>query len=201
MANKPLEVKMRRQLSSLFFAFLFIAASISEGQEVGGLEINYSPLFKKDIATADNWLSKYPDNIRQMVVSMDIFKAPPSNGLSKVTLLKVRYVLTLNGSIDGAATEAAQRIAALEGIKSFQKQIVPLSVSGFDARQVTIAADRWGGKLGVEFLIIYDRKTNVMWQMQFIFAKKKGINSFSSLSIDEERRYAKKILSTIRVLP
>lgn len=192
---------MKRLLSLLVFVLLFIASPTFAGQEVGGLEINYSSSFKKDTATADSWLSKAPDNIRQMVISMETFIAPPTNGLGEIRLMKVRYVPTLNGSIDGAAAESAQRIAALEGIKNFQKQIVPLSVSGFDARQVSIAADRWGGKLGGEFLIIYNRKTNIMWQMQLIFAKKKGINPFASLSIDEERQYAKNLLSTIRIAP
>jgi len=192
---------MRLLLSSLFFALLCIATPALAGQEVGGIEINYSPSFKKDTATADSWLSKAPDNVRQMVISMETFIAPPSNGLGEVRLMKVRYVPTVNGSIDSAAAESAQRIAALEGIKDFQKQIAPLSVSGFDARQISIAADRWGGKLGGEFLIIYNRKTNVMWQMQLIFGKKKGINPFASLSIDEERRYAKNLLSTIRIAP
>ena len=193
---------MRYLLSSLVFVLLFIATSTYAGQEVGGLEINYSPSFKKDTATADSWLSKAPDNICQVVISMDTFVAPPSNGLGEVMLMKVRYVPTLNGSVDGAAAESAQRVAAIDGIKNFQKQIVPLSVSGFDNRQVSIAADRWGGKLGGEFLpIIYNRKTNVMWQMQLIFAKKKGINPFASLSIDEERRYAKNLLSTIVIVP
>ena len=190
---------MRRLLSSLVFVLPFIASPTYAGQEVGGLEINYSPSFKKDTAAADSWLSKAPDNIRQLVISMETFVAPSTNGLGEIRLMKVRYVPTLNGSIDGAAAESAQRIAALEGIKNVQKQIVPLSVSGFDARQVSIAADRWGGKLGGEFLIIYNRKTNVMWQMQLIFSKKKGINPFASLSIDEERHYAKNLLSTIRI--
>jgi len=192
---------MRHLLSSLVFVLLFIASPTYAGQEVGGIEINYSPSFKKDTATADSWLSKTPDNIRQVVISMETFIAPPSNGLGEVRLVKVRYVPTLNGSIDGAAVESGQRIAGLEGIKNFQKRIVPLSVSGFDARQVSIAADRWGGKLGGELLFIYNRKSNVMWQMQLIFAKKKGINPFASLSIDEERRYAKNLLSTIRMVP
>ena len=196
-----LEEKMRHLLSSLVFVFIFIASPIYAGQEVSGLEINYSPSFKKDTATADSLLSKVSDNNRQVVISMDIFVAPPSNGLGEVRLVKVRYVPTLNGSIDGAAAESAQRIAELEGIKNFQKQIAQLSVSGFDARQVSIAADRWGGKLGGEFLIIYNRKSNVMWQMQLIFGKKKGINPFASLSIDEERRYAKNLLSTIKIAP
>lgn len=192
---------MKHLLSSLIVALLFIAAPAYAGQEVGGLEINYSPSFKKDTATEDSWLSKAPDNIRQTVISMDIFVAPPSNGLGEVRLIKIRYVPTLNGSIDGAAEESSQRIAALEGIKNFQKQIMPLSVSGFDARQISIAADRWGGKLGGEFLIIYNRKTNVMWQMQLTFAKKKAISPFASLIIDEERRYAKNLLSTIAIVP
>lgn len=192
---------MRRLLSSLVFVLLFIAAPTFAGQKVGGLEINYSPLFKKDIVTAESWLSKVPDNIRQVVISMDTFVAPPSNGLGEVRLIKVRYVPSLNGNIDVAAAESAQRVSELEGIKNFQKQIVALSVSGLDARQVSIAADRWGGKLGSEFLIIYNRKTNVMWQMQLIFAKKKETNPLASLNTDEERRYAKDLLSTIVIVP
>jgi len=192
---------MRHLLSSLIFALLFIAAPTYAGQEVGGLKINYSPSFKKDTTTADSWLSKAPENIRQVVISMDTFIAPPSNGLGEVRLIKIRYVPTLNGSIDGAAEESSQRIAALEGMINFQKQIVPVSVSGFDARQVSIAADRWGGKLGGEFLIIYNRKNNVMWQMQLTFAKKIGPSPFSALNIDEERRYAKNLLSTIAIVP
>lgn len=192
---------MKLLFSSLFFVFLFIATPTYAGQKVGGLEINYSPLFKKDAATADIWLSKAPDNIRQTVISMDIFVASPSNGLDGVMLMKVRYLPTINGSIDGAATESARRVSALDGIKNFQKQIVPLSVSGFDARQVSIAAERWGAKLGVEVLVIYNRKTNVMWQMQLIFGKKKGIIPFASLNIDKERRYAKDLLSTIVLVP
>jgi len=56
---------------------LMVATSTYAGQQVGGLAIDYSPSFKKDTATANSWLSKFPDNIRQMVVSMDIFVAEP----------------------------------------------------------------------------------------------------------------------------
>jgi len=184
----------------LVVMLLFVATSTYAGQQVGGLEINYSPSFKKDIFTANSCLSKFPDNVRHLVVSMDNFVAEPINGLGEVGLTKVRFVPELNGNIDGAAIESAQRIATLDGIKNFQQHIEPLFVSGFDARQVSITADRWGGKLGGEFLIILNRNTNVMWQIQLIFGKKKEINPFVSLNIDDERRYARNLLSTIRVL-
>ena len=192
---------MRSLLSSLVFALFFITAPTYAGQEVGGLEINYIPSFKKDTAFADNLLSKFPDNIRKVIISMDSFLAPPTNGLAEARLIKTRYVPTLNGNIDGAAAETARQIATLEGVKNFQKQIVRLSVSGFDARQVSIAAEKSNVKVGCEILIIYNRETNVIWQMQVMFAKAKGIDPTASQSLDEERSYAKKLLSSVKVIP
>lgn len=192
---------MRFPIYSLLFALFFITNSAAAEQEVGGIKINYLHLFKKDIETASLWMSKAPDSVRRMVISMEVYTAPPSNGIGEVRLIRVHYAPTVIGNIDGVAEEAAKRLAALDGVTKFQKQIVPLSVSGFDARHMSISADRRGGKLGGEFLIVYKRNANVMLQMQFLFGKKKGVSPFAPLSIEEERRYAKDLLSTIRIAP
>jgi len=179
--------------------FLFIYISANAGQSVGGLEIDYPNQFNKDIATSKTWMSGLPDNVRRLVLSMEIFIAKPYNGLGEVTLVKVRYIPELNGSIDSAANESARRISLLQGIKKFQQQIIPVTVSDLPARQVSISANRWGGKLGGEFIIVYNRETNEMWQMQLLFGKKKSINPFASLKLDDKRNYAKSLLSTIKI--
>lgn len=191
---------MRHLLFLIVFLISFHSYPAYARQTISGLEINYSPLFKKDTKTTESWRTEVPDKISHLIISIESFVASPSHGLGEIRLVKTRYVPTLNGSIDGAATESAQRVASLEGITNFQKKISPLTVSGFEARQVSIAADRWGGKLGGEFLIIYDRNSNIMWQIQLVFAKQKKINPLASLNINEERRYAKNLLSTIRLL-
>lgn len=130
---------------------------------------------------------------------MEVFVAPPK-GIIEMKLLKFRYIPQLNASIDGAAKESAHSVSILDGIKNFKQKVIQTKISGHDARLVSIQADRWGGKIGVESLIIYNQRNNTMWQLQLLFGKKKGINPFKSLNIETEQNYSKILLKSVKVL-
>ena len=187
-----------RYLHFLFFCLFVVGTSSAySAQNVGGISINYSQAFASDPVTANQWVSQYSEAIRQALVSLDIYMAPPINGLEEVRLVKTQYKLEVSPSIDGAALGLSKSITTLQGVKNFHDEVVPLSVSGLEARRISIEADRWGGKLGGEFLIIYDRKLNIMWQVQLLFTQ----NKYSPVSFDKERQYTRKLLSSVRVIP
>lgn len=189
---------MKRYIFS-FILLALVSGPMHAAQNVGGLVIDYAPAFRNDATTSAKWLGNVPDQVRQMVKSMDIFVAPPSSGLGEIRLVRIQYKPQVDVSIDGATDESIRRVSVLDGVKNFQSKVQPLSVSGREARRVTIEADRRGGKLGGEFLVVLDKTSNVLWQMQLIFGKKEPMNPFSKLSLNEEHSYAQKLLSSIRV--
>jgi hypothetical protein len=190
---------MKRSIILFIFLLMLINTQAFAVQEVGGLTIDYPQLFVKDDNAENIWLSKIPSNLSQSIASLNIFVAPPINGLNEVRLLKVQYTEDINASVDGAVDETAKRIASLDGITNFKQQVDTLSVSGFDSRHASITADRRNGKIGVEILSIYDELNNILWSLQVTIGKGKSLNPFGSVKIDDERRYAKKILSSVSI--
>ena len=87
----------------------------------------------------------------------------------------------------------------MPGIRDSTQNIVPVKVSGRDARRVSFESGRNDGRLGVEFLIIQDVASQSFYQLQLIFAKKPGINPFASVRLLEERVFAKKILDSVQI--
>lgn len=107
--------------------------------------------------------------------------------------------MKIQPNIDGAASESVQNVARLDGMKNFKQWTKSLNVSGHEARQASFEAERYGGKIGGEALIILDRRTNTMWSIQLFFGKKKGINPFASLNLDTERNFAMSLLRSVIV--
>ena len=191
---------MKRFLLLLLIAmFSHIPRAAFAGQNIAGLGFEYSQSFQASSAKAQQWLSKAPESVKALTRSFELFEAPPTNGLSGVSLIKIRYVRTIQPSIDGAASESVQNIARLDGMQKFKQWTKSLTVSGHEARQASFEAERYGGKLGGEFLIILDRRTNTLWQIQLLFDKKKGINPFASLNLDSERNFAMSLLRSVTV--
>ena len=168
-------------------------------QIVGGLQVDSQLKFQPRPDVASKWLAKWPSNVRSYVLSMEIFFAPSSNGIDEIQLMKIKYKPQQECNIDGAASESMQRVLALAGIKNLKHHIVKTKVSRHDGRRVSFVADRWGAKLGGEILVIYDRRTNTMWQMMLFFSKKKGLNPFKSLNMNKKREYANSLLNRVRL--
>jgi hypothetical protein len=168
-------------------------------QQVAGISIDYPVSFTADPKTANKWISNNPQ-IRSAVISFEIFVAPARNGLAEVRIIKSR-LKTDSYNINNATAEASTQLAKLEGITNFQSQTSVLKVSGREARQLSFLADRMGGKVGGEFLIIFDKKNSVTWQIQTMFAKQKKGNSTNPLILEAERKYAMGILTSVRVNP
>lgn len=191
---------MKRYLLLLLIVMFSNAPLVAfAGQNIAGLGFEYSQSFQASSAKAQQWLSKVPESVKALTRSFELFEAPPTNGLSGVSLIKIRYVRTVQPSIDGAASESVQNIARLDGMQKFKQSTKSLTVSGHEARQASFEAERYGGKLGGEFLIILDRRTNTMWQIQLLFSKKKGITPFASLNLDTERNFAMSLLRSVTV--
>ncbi len=191
---------MKRYLLLLLIA-IFSQAPLTAlaGQSIVGLGIDYPHSFHMSAAKAQQWFSKYPENVKALTRSFELFEAPPTNGLIGVQLLKIHYVMKIQPNIDGAASESVRNVARLDGMKNFKQWTKSLNVSGHEARQASFEAERYGGKLGGEVLIILDRRTNTMWSIQLLFGKKKGINPFASLNLDTERIFAMSLLRSVIV--
>lgn len=191
---------MKRYLLLLFIAtFSQAPLTALAGQNIAGLIFEYPHSFQANSVKVQQWFSKAPQNVKKLTRSYELFEAPPTNGLGPVSIVKIRYVGGIQLNIDGAANESVQNIARLDGMKKFKQWTKSFSVSGHEARQASFEAERYGGKLGGEFLIVLDRRTNTTWQIQLLFGKKKGINPFASLNLDTERNFAISLLRTVTV--
>lgn len=188
------------RLTVLVAALMFQAPLAAfAGQNVAGLGFEYAINFQANSAKAQQWFSKAPANVKALTRSFELFEAPPANGLSDISLVKIRSVMTIQPNIDSAASESMQNMARLDGVKNFKQWTKSLSVSGHEARQASFEAERYGAKFGGEFLIIVDRRTNTMWQIQLLFGKKKWTNPFGSPNLDTERTFAISLLRSVTV--
>jgi hypothetical protein len=186
---------MRKVLFAL--GLLFQSSLLFGAQNVGGMIIDYGPTFKANEEKAQAWQAKMADELRSLIQRLEIFEAPSSGGLGELRLLKVHYVSKTFGSIDDAASETVRNIVALPGIKNPVQRITASVVSGLDARRVSFESDRYDGKLGAEFLIVHDKKTNTLFQLQIIFSKRPSVNPFGSTNLNAERATATVILSSV----
>ena len=183
-------------LIAVFFQTPLIALA---GNNIAGLGFEYPYSFQANLARTQQVISNTPENIKAIIRSFEFFEATPTNGLTEISLIKAVYVMEIQPNIDSATNESVQNIARLDGIENFKQSSKSLTVSGHEARQVSFEANRYGGKLGGEFLIILDRRTNTAWQLQLLFGKKKGINPFASLNIDTERSFAISLLNSVTI--
>ena len=184
----------------LLIAVLFLYSGLAvAAQDVGGIVIDYNPPFQTREDKARAWQAKMSEDLRSLIERFEIFEAPPSLGLGEVRLLKIRYVARTFGTIDAAASETVRSIAALPGITNVKQSTLALRVSGLDARRVSFESDRNDGKLGAEFLIIHDKRTNTAFQLQIIFAQRQGMNPFGTVDLITKRAIASSILSTVSV--
>lgn len=190
---------MKRFLQFLLLILWIGNATAQSTQQVAGISIDYPVGFTADLKTASAWISNSP-HIRGEVLSFEIFVAPARNGLAEVRIIKSR-LKNDSYNIVNATAEASRQISQLEGITNFQSQTTVLNVSGRVARQTSYVADRRGGKVGGEYLTIYDKKNSTTWQIQTIFVMKKVGNTSDPLALEYERKYAKGILASVRLNP
>lgn len=169
------------------------------GQNVGGMLVDYGPAFQPNEEKARAWQAKMTDELRSLIQRLEISEAPPTRGLAEVRLLKIRFVPKTFGSVDAAATESVANIVRLPGVKNPRQNITAILVSGLDARRVSFESDRNEGKLGAEFLIVHDKRTNIAYQLQIIFGEKQGLNPFRSLNLSVQRDAANEILASVRM--
>lgn len=169
-------------------------------QDVAGMKIAYEAKFQSKPDTAKAWLSKASPIVRKNILAVEIYEAPPPPGLLEIRLMKVQYVASLQGNIDSSAASSMDGIARLEGITNAKHSVVKKRVSGHDVRQASFEASRYGGRLGAEFLVVYDKRRNVLYQLQLIFGRKKALNLFDDLKLETERKAAKDLLATVSFL-
>ena len=182
----------------LLVATLLLQSTQSSGvQNVGGMIIDYGPTFEAKDEKAQAWQAKMSDELRSLIQRFEIFEAAPSRGLGELRLVKARYVAKTFGTIDAAASETVRNIVGLPGIKNAVQTTTTLLVSGLDARRVSFESDRNDGKLGAEFLIVHDKKTNTAFQLQIIFSKRQGWNPLGSIDLGVERAAANAILNSV----
>jgi hypothetical protein len=85
----------------------------------------------------------------------------------EIDVLRTVYKEGVELNFDGAAQGAAEGVSKLDGIRNVQQTISELSVSGKPARRLSMTADRWQKKMGVEVLLISDGPA--FYQVQVIF--------------------------------
>ena len=193
------------KLSPNMYKFLLMAVfllhfdSSIAAQDVGGMIVEYRLPFEAKEAKARTWHGNMPTEMQSMIQGFEVFEAGPSLGLGEVRVLKIRYVPKVSGNLNMAAQESIQNILRLPGIKNSTQNITAVKVSGLEARRISFATNRYDGKLGAEFLIVYDKKTNTLFQLQVIFSKRKSLDLSGDLDLDLERAFANNIVASARM--
>ena len=183
----------------LMLASLAISGVTYASQNVGGIEISYVPAFHSNTVKARSMVAQIPAEARPLISSIEIFEAPSSAGIDSIQLIKTRYSNGFQANIDGAIVGAISNIVSLPGVTNPVKSIVPSTVSGFEARLASFDANRYRGVIGGEILVIYDRVSGTLYQLQIFFAKKPSLNPFSSMSLDDEHVLAKSIIKSVQL--
>ena len=158
----------------VFPTFSDVSPSEMPSRSVGRLHLNYPSNFSPNVALSEKIRSSFPESAKSLIDSVSSYAAEPSCGLGQVNILETVYARQVQGSVDGAANGAIQKISALEGVANPRQEISQVMISGYPARRVTYAAERWSGTLGAEMLVIYDATSNTMWQVQLVFASKEA---------------------------
>ena len=189
---------MRAALVSLVVVALHSLAAAQ--QTVAGLRIPYPSSFSPVPAKATAWKNGLPIEVQAKLSAFDVFEAPPDNDFREVRVLRIRYVAGTPFSLDGAADGAVRSVLALPGIEQPNHRVTPTNVSGRPARRTSLEAKRFGGRLGAEFLQIYDPALKTTWQVQLIFHSSTSLNPFADKSLDAQRAAAKKLLQGVLVI-
>lgn len=176
---------------------LLLTVSAFATQAVGSLTIDYPHAFNPQPAEAEQWLSQMPASATAQIKGLDVFKAQATPGLGEVRIVRILYVAGVKPGLDGAVNQSLQNILNLPGHSNVAHDTRVLRVSGRDARQTSFQSNRFGGKLGAEFLFVLDMKTNAIYQMQFLFAKRKPQNPLTTLDLEKERAAARALLATV----
>ncbi len=195
----------------IVFLMLNIVTTVNASQIVGGIQIDFEPKFVEDTQASKDLLSNTPQNVRQAILALNIFVGNAPKGISGIRLVNTRYVPEVTVSLDGATTESIRRVSNLDGIKNFKKTIHSKVVSGYESRRISITANRWGAIIGGEFLLIYNHRLNTISQLTVIFTKELDLSLFvkelskeedlvDPFSLDTEREYANKLLSSVQVV-
>jgi hypothetical protein len=82
----------------------------------------------------------------------------------EVGVIRAAFKPDASLNIDGAATGAVENVSKLEGVKNIQHSVESTTISGKPARRISMNADRWGGRIYNESLVILDGQT--MYQVQ-----------------------------------
>lgn len=183
----------------MMLAALTISSSTFASQNVGGMEIDYASAFHSDTAKAQSMVAQIPEEARPFISSVEIFEAPPTAGIDSIQLIKTHYANGFQASIDGAIAGGISNIVNLPGVTKPVRSIVSLTISGLEARQASFDANRYGGVIGGDILVVYDGSTGTMYQLQIFFAKKPSFNPFSSMSLDDEHELARSIIKSFRL--
>lgn len=183
-------------LVSLFAATTWAKAQ----QDVAGIRITHPHKFQAHPDQAAQLLARLPEEVQKLTKSMEIYTAKPVTDLGQVWITKMQQTFGAPFDIDESARQTVQSVLALPGMKSATHKITSVSVSGLDARRVTLEADRYGGRFGAEAIIIYHKRRYTLWQVQILFGKERQMNPFASKSLSSDRARAEEAIRSVEVI-
>ena len=177
---------------------MLACASAHAAQNVGGLSIEYGPGFQSNPEKAIKWKANFPPDFQAQLESFEIFEAPASLGIHEIRLLKSKFREPIPYSVDGAAEAVITNLNGMPGVKKPTHTIVPVAIRGLEARHMSFNASRFNGRVGGEFLSLFNKKNSTAYQLQIFFVKKESLNPFNSeLTLDAERLQALQILKSV----
>jgi hypothetical protein len=173
------------------FAF---GVSFADNQVIAGLSILSPNNIQYNTVRSKQILAKIPQNIKSQIVDYEIYESKDFEIHKFIFKHGMRY--NLDERVNGAISNEL----ALRKVTNVKKLILPLKVSGFDARRISMVYDVKGGKMATESLYIFDSATGRGWMIMFAMAKKKSSNPFVTYNLDIERAEASSILDSVEVI-
>src|SRR5262249_54388580 len=117
--------------------------------------------------------------------SVEVYGAPLAwdigDGQGHLRIARIEFAAARN--LDDAVREMAT-----------MGTVTSVSVSGLEARHISFEKDHSGWRLGGELLVVSDMRSNTMWQIQVLFARR------WSASLDQDRERANAALASVRVV-
>ena len=165
-------------------------------QRVGAFSVNYEYPFLKNERETQNMASAANAQSPGTVESVAIYTSKPSCGVNEARLFVATYAQGVTANIDGAAEGSITQVSTLDGITSPESTVTPATISGLPARKVSYRAKRWGGVIGVDFVVVTNPRDNTLWQLQLIFTAR---NTSDYAALGSAQSCAQKILESVAI--
>lgn len=174
------------------------AAYLAPVQNVGSFSVQYAYPFLNNERETQNLASAvnvhYPGKFDEIVV----YTSKPSCGVNEARLVVASYAQGMIMEIDSVAEGAINQVSTLDGIVDPESTIAAETISGLPARTISYRAKRWGGTIGFESIVILDKSSKNLWQLQLIFGAQ---NTSDFFALSGAMSCARKILKSVVVEP